>query len=405
MKKGTMLLVALMLMMIGCPVDAEELGVGWGGIDIHGFISQGFLKSEHNNFFADTEDGTFQFNEVGINFSTQLTDRLHAGLQLFSRDQGDIGNHEPEIDWAYADFRWRDWLGLRVGRIKESFGLYNDIRDVDMLRTFILLPQSIYNEVMRDSYFAAHGITVYGYLNMHQFGGLHYSLGINEDDMAASAAMVKFIENESFARVSRLDTQPGIGGMLDWETPCNGLRLKTSFCQFDLDMWFEIQPFTPWASDATPVGSVVLYQWKNANHLVFSAEYARENLTLAAEYYRMSVDVLMEDMFDLKETEEGYYASAAYRFTDWFELGLYYAEYYPNADDKEGREFATSGLPDFYGWQKDLTVTTRFDINEYWIIKLEGHIVDGAALFLSQDNPEAFEEDSLLFAVKTTFSF
>ncbi|GBC63156.1 hypothetical protein DENIS_4149 [Desulfonema ishimotonii] len=29
----------------------------------------------------------------------------------------------------------------------------------------------------------------------------------------------------------------------------------------------------------------------------------------------------------------GYYVGAAYRFTDWFELGAYYSEYYEDEDE------------------------------------------------------------------------
>jgi len=39
-------------------------------VAIHGFISQGYLKSDHNDFLAETEKGSFQFNEMGLNFST-----------------------------------------------------------------------------------------------------------------------------------------------------------------------------------------------------------------------------------------------------------------------------------------------------------------------------------------------
>ena len=110
-------------------------------IDIHDFLSQGFLYSNRNNYLADTETGTFQFNELGINFAADLTDRLRLGIQLAARDLGDMDNDKVVIDWAYADYRWRDWLGIRVGKMRLPLGFYNKTRDLDMLRTFIFLPQ------------------------------------------------------------------------------------------------------------------------------------------------------------------------------------------------------------------------------------------------------------------------
>ncbi|MEZ4526471.1 MAG: hypothetical protein R2941_11180, partial [Desulfobacterales bacterium] len=76
MKKIWMLHILCILVVSVCagPANAFELG----DIEIHGFISQGYLLSDHNNYMADTEDGTFQFNETGISFGTELLDQLRV---------------------------------------------------------------------------------------------------------------------------------------------------------------------------------------------------------------------------------------------------------------------------------------------------------------------------------------
>ena len=61
-------------------------------VDIHGFISQGFIKSTGNNYLGETLDGEWEFTETGINFATELTDDLRVGAQLFARDLGPLGN-------------------------------------------------------------------------------------------------------------------------------------------------------------------------------------------------------------------------------------------------------------------------------------------------------------------------
>jgi hypothetical protein len=141
----------------GGNLQAVEGEIGPYPIDIHGFISQGFLKSDRNNFYAKTQDGTFQFDEFGLTFGVDLTDRLRGGIQLLARDLGEIGNNKVEIDWAHLDYRWRDWLGLRAGKIKVPYGFYNETRDLDMLRTSIFLPSSLYAEDIRDAYNAIQG--------------------------------------------------------------------------------------------------------------------------------------------------------------------------------------------------------------------------------------------------------
>jgi len=68
-----------------------------GGIDdveIHGFVSQGYISTTENNFIEDSKDGSLEFNELGINFGKRLTSKLHIGMQLFARDFGEIGNNK-----------------------------------------------------------------------------------------------------------------------------------------------------------------------------------------------------------------------------------------------------------------------------------------------------------------------
>ena len=154
------------------------------GIDVHGFVSQGYLYTKDNNYLANnSSDGTFGFNEAGINFSKQLTDKLRIGLQIFTHDLGAIGNNEIILDWAFADYRWKDWAGLRVGRIKAPHGLYNETRDMDMLRTSIFLPQSVYFEVYRDTMSSINGVGVYGDIPTGVAGMFSYYLLVGTSDV------------------------------------------------------------------------------------------------------------------------------------------------------------------------------------------------------------------------------
>ncbi len=108
MKKNIITMVILLFGMTSAyALESEK-------INIHGFIAQGYMQSSDNNFLADTKDGTFEFNETAINFSTRVTPKLHVGIQFFAHDLGDLGNDEIKVDWAFADYRWNSRLGLRV---------------------------------------------------------------------------------------------------------------------------------------------------------------------------------------------------------------------------------------------------------------------------------------------------
>ena len=67
-RKIAFIIVMLYMILPGEILQAYE----FGDVMIHGFISQGYLYSDKNDYLADTSDGTFQFNEMGINFSPIL---------------------------------------------------------------------------------------------------------------------------------------------------------------------------------------------------------------------------------------------------------------------------------------------------------------------------------------------
>ena len=113
MKKLIMVLAAALLTLAATTLHAYELE----GVEIHGFISQGFIKTTKQNNFpvSDSGDGSFRFNDFGINFAKQITPALRVGLQLNAFDRGTYGEDKVTVDWAYGDYRLNDWLGFRVG--------------------------------------------------------------------------------------------------------------------------------------------------------------------------------------------------------------------------------------------------------------------------------------------------
>lgn len=386
-----------------CPIAGAH-AFDLGGVDIHGFISQGYLQSSDNNFLAETEDGTLDFNELGINFSKELTDNLRIGLQLFSRDFGPVGDNELVVDWAYGDYRWRDWAGVRVGIMRIAHGLYNETRDIDMLRTSILLPQSIYVEGRRDSFTRLQGVGLYGEISLGPVGSLSYQAAAGTNNPPEDGGVAREFEAPGLFEVTDIDTKVAYNGSLTWHAPLPGLRISvTGLKTTDLDAKMKTRVAL---GPEIPPGVDILLKadyWAE----VFSVEYQRDRLTLAAEYM---VDKTTENLVGIRPVSsfqsEGYYLKAAYRLTDWLQIGSYYSEFYPDKDDKDGDRFQNDPLrPDHKGWQKDLAVSLRFDVSDYWTVKLEGHQMNGTGLLLNTDHPDGYEEDWFLFAAKATFSF
>ncbi len=66
--------------------------------EVHGIVSQGFIKTTQNNYLADSKRGSFEFSEAGINFTKNLTPEFRVGIQLFTHDLGPLGNYRTQFD-------------------------------------------------------------------------------------------------------------------------------------------------------------------------------------------------------------------------------------------------------------------------------------------------------------------
>ena len=370
---------------------AAVLGTGDGdlALDVHGFVSQGALLSTGNNYLAMSKRGSLEFTEVGINFTTQLTDRLRWGLQLFAHDLGPVSKYSARADWFYLDYRWRDWFGIRAGRVKLPFGLYNETSDIDAARVAILLPQSVYPIVNRDYLLAQTGVEVYGYLDLARAGALEYRL----------YGGTIYIDPTTSPGVKSVDVPYVAGGRLLWETPVSGLRVGGSFQALRLTIFANLDPTMP-AAPPVGIGAGILLG-------VASAEFVRKDLVVASEFseWRATLDSDVLTLFPTAKkvtvSERGY-VSATYHVTRWLWPGAYYSFFFPD----EVNATLTGASENM---QHDLAATLRFDINQYWLVKLEGHFEHGTAGLdqaLNGNVPlSALTRNWAVFLAKTTAYF
>src|SRR3569623_641000 len=77
-------------------------------VEIHGFASQGYIKSSNGNQYpvSDSADGSFNFNDFGINFAKKLAPYLRVCFELFAQNRGYLGKDVVSVDCAYGDYRF-----------------------------------------------------------------------------------------------------------------------------------------------------------------------------------------------------------------------------------------------------------------------------------------------------------
>ena len=416
MQKTKHLLATILLVSFLGIITGEGSAVEVGKVNIHGYIAQGYLHTSDFDLYVDgTEKGTFEFNELAINFSSYLTKRLFLNTQFMSMDFGDISNDEVIIDLASADYHWKDYAGIRVGIIKIPHGLYNETRDTDMLRVGIFLPNSVYTETFRDAFTRMVGGGIYGTVP----GGFSYQVLYGLSNMQDDSPLVAAFAQRAGGQARGVDNGFMYVANVQWER-FSGLRLGASYLGLDAAFSLDrpliiptgvtIPGFIPGtytipvdinAEEMYAMVGSIEYTW---DRLILCAEYAYYSLKFLTDYDLSQMPLSMAFIINasgllpdsIRYIPEGWYVSAAYAFTDWFTLGLYYTDFI--RDKLENRTIDEG--------HREWVITSRFDINKNWILKLEYHLMRG--LYFNADGAtSATHGDDYwhLFGVKTSFNF
>jgi len=380
-------------------------------VQIHGFASQGFISTNDNNWLTmNTSQSSGAFTDFGINVSTNVTDRLRVGAQLYDRNLGQLGQYHPSLDWAVVDYRFKSWFGIRGGKVKTTLGLYTDSQDLDFLHTFALLPQSVYPTDLRDATIAHVGGDIYGNVTLQpKLGDLSYTGYIGHRSDSEYSGYRYYLS--SFG--AQIKSYGGLqyGADLRWNTPLRGLLIGVSRMNEDITAKGSvIDPFNPGAG-LVPYSEFSKADWTNQ----FYGEYTRGRLRIDSEYRRYwrnqeIVNGTSESFADMR----GWYVSGAYRICKRLQIGSYYSRYtiknvvtgafaafYPPATD--------TNLPANHIYDK--VVTARVDLTKFWNVKVEGHLMNGYGSgpypngFYTQVNPQGFMPNTNALVVKTGVNF
>lgn len=378
---------------------AYELG-NW---DVHGTLSQGWIHSTGNNIIADSKDGTFAFREFGLNTSTTLGEKVTVGGQLFGRKFGDVGDDKVYLDWLSLSYTFADELGLRVGKLKMPYGLYGETRDVDSLRTTILLPQGVYAESYRGSFNAMVGGAIFGNASFSRWGSIEYSLQVGQSDVDEDSGELSRLA--SYVELEVDGVEDGDAGALKlfWDTPAKGLRLGTTY------LWSE---FSVDGRAAALTGSNDVFQAeiKEQYFLVNSVEYTTDRVTLSAErlFSSINTDIRLKTTpgipvtFDVRLSANAF--TVQYRTTDRLTLALGYSSFSLKQKVLLGSlEFRAGGGGK--DQQNSVFASLRYDVTPNLVAKVEQHVVRGEGGVFASENPDIIRDDWAMTLMKLSFVF
>lgn len=389
--------IGILLALASASLLNAAVTVGNSNVQIGGFFSQGYLKSSKNNFPFEAKDGTWDFREMALNVSTTVGSHLRLGAQGFAQRLGNYGEDKVILDWAVADYNFRQEFGVRVGRIKYPKGLYGEALDVDAIRPFIFLPISNYNPVLRDFSASFDGAMIYGTLSTQKAGSFDYKVFYGDIAMNTDQGVADFFNDAGlFAApgVKSLGIDHVHGAALDWSTPVSGLKLHLSWSKLTAAEGagqFASAPVLPVLIRVNPVYKAV------------GAEYVYNDWTFAAEWQKQDGSSLVQALPVYTSAgrygNTAYYASVARRFGEKWEVGAYYS--------KARNAHPSAGTPKAAAQMEDSAFSVRYNVNEHVILKAEVHAIDGRYNVLNTTRtPNPARADSMSFwAVKSTFIF
>jgi predicted porin len=343
--------------------------------------------------------GTFQDAEGALNIATNLTDNLHIGAQVYARDIGRLGAGKPQLDWAYADYKVRDWLGFRGGKVKTPLGLYNDTQDMEFLHPWVLLPQSTYPTALRSLTIAHTGGDIYGTIGLGRAGSVSYQAYGGTQPVDMQGGYLYVLQNLGYKNVTYSGIEAGYD--VRWKTPIKGFLAGMSY------MWAD----NPLGANVPVAPGVFLPATGNYKPQQYAGygEYRRKGWTLAAEFRPLSAfttsAIAGRAMPNRNAETTDYYVSVAYRFTKWLELGTYNSRYQYNAT-----AVPLLGLAANDTHVDDQAVTVRFDPMKHWDFKIEEHFMNGVGSvaglseFYPSDNPQGLKPNTKLLAIRLGFS-
>ena len=327
-------------------------------VQVHGFVSQGFVHTNDNNWLTmnTSNVGSGEFTDFGANASTQITDKFRIGAQIYDRNLGELGRWYPSLDWALADYRFKPWFGIRGGKVKTTLGLYNDAQDLDFLRVFALLPQSIYPTDIRDATIAHVGGDIYGNVSLkHRLGDLSYTgfAGHRSDSMHSGYAYLAMEYGVYYLSYGGLQ----YGADLRWNTPLKGLLLGASRMNEDITGRATAKNPSSIGPPFFPEIDHSKADWTNQ----FYGSYAVGKLRIDSEYRRFLHNAYYTALGSVALTNEtdvrGWYVSGTYRIMKRLALGSYYSRYSVTS---------VSGGPVFYAPTKPIPACPSITSTTKW---------------------------------------
>lgn len=400
MKRLTILLASIGLLLSSSAASAYTVDEN---TSIHTYISQGMLYTPDNPING-MKDVSFDVRGIGININHQYSDNLRFSGHVLARQKGEAAKGEPELPFLLADYTVssseNSEFGIRVGRIKNQFGIYNASREVPNSRPGFYVPQSVYFESsFRDLMVSTDGINLY-FNAINDLGVLNLNLYAGQKEVSKQAFENFVFQKEVTGDFEKTDT---LGFKVDF-TPNSLPNLSIGYSILNLKSHLEGMPSyddTELAAAklllaADPKLSRIYITSFETDILLqlLSLQYDFGNWLFTTEYAKVdteqsNITVLYDTRKGHKYESEGYYFQLEYLGWDNFTAFVRYDYQELGKGSKEELQYNPSGRfpAEIYSYgesfavggrwyiQPELTLSAQYARTEgiSWLPRTEGY--------------------------------
>ena len=389
----------------------------------HGYLSQAAIRSTDNPYFDDESGTNFNFREIGLNLAWSATDQLRLAGQVLSRKAGDLEDGDPSIDFLLVDYNFLATeelsAGIRLGRVKSPYGIYNTTRDVPHGRPGIFVPQSVYFESTRGAILSSDGGNFY-LSNTNSVADFNFDLFGGKVSFDNAAVEYQIYQTDMPGKIEGGD----LGGIRLEILPKAMPDLTVAVTTMDIQgIRYEDAPvLTPaerlsaavtLANDPSQYADFITSMKIDVFMMLYSLQYEWRDLIFTTEYLDIDIDIHDFEVIHLPLPDRevsllGYYFQTEWLVSNRYSVYARYEELYYNKDDKSGKEFAelTGGNP-VTQYNKALTLGARWYYTPDFSLTAELSRNTGAAFINGQANIDysALKEDWNLLMLQVAYHF
>lgn len=347
----------------------------YDNLAIHGFLSQGYIKTTSNNYLGETTSGSFDFTEASLNLHYRPLNRVHFSTQMLHRN---VGESETFVSFDYA------FVGINLftsenfeanymyGRTKIPWGLFHDSRDAPFSHLGILLDQAMYNEHYRTGILSLDGSKIDLKL-LTNIGEFKFEWSYPHDIPASNGGNIENPpDTPGVFESPYVEFDPIQAARLSYISPNNSISTAVSWIGSNRNY---LEGYLP----------TYLATQKNNNaqhHWAFSINYQAFRWQLCYETFKSiyNIDLLLtydaqipDFSLNTKTIDKGYYLQASYQYSNNITIFSRFSK----SSHNPSSSVQPQNYQKFIDYSSDITLGIDWYLKQALVLKSEVHHISG----------------------------